>query len=548
MHTTIRLTAIFTLVLIMQHTSFAANFSLTDLKCEYRSNPVGIDTTEPRLSWRLESAERGAVQSAYEILVASTPEKLNEADADLWNTGRVESGQSVHVEYAGAPLTSRRECFWKVRVWDGKGNVSPWSEVASWSMGLLEPTDWVAQWIGLDSGVKPSPALPGNWIWHPGGEPASSAPVGTRYFRKVFELPKGDSIENAMCYATADNSFKLFVNGKEMGQGSDFHTAVEMNILEKLVPGTNVIAISAENAGDSANPAGVIASCTIALPGGLMTEIVTDDSWRTSESVAEGWNTVDLDDANWKAAQVLGANGIDPWGEVTLPGGYELPARMLRKEFETAPAVKRATAYVSGQGVFELYVNGDKIGDQVLAPACSEYDKRVFYMTFDVTENIQDGANAIGVMLGNGRYFSPRPGWDWARTYGYPRLLLQLEVENADGSVQRIVSDGSWKLTTDGPIRENNEFDGEVYDARMEIAGWSEAGFDDGVWQSVEPMDAPGGVMSAQMQEPIRVTETLKPKAVAQPKPGVYIYDMGQNMVGWCRLKVEGPEGTEVKL
>ncbi len=548
MHTTIRLTAIFTLVLIMQHTSLAADLSLTDLKCEYRSNPVGIDTTEPRLSWRMESAERGAVQSAYEVLVASTPEKLNEADADLWSTGRVESGQSVHVEYAGAPLTSRRECFWKVRIWDGNGAVSPWSETASWSMGLLDPADWKAQWIGLDSGVKPSPALPGNWIWFPGGEPASSAPAGTRYFRRTFELSKGESIESAMCYATADNSFKLFVNGNEVGQGSDFHTAVEMNILEKLVPGKNVIAISAENAGDSANPAGVIASCMIALPGDVAINIVTDDSWTTSDSVAEGWNTVGFDDANWEFAQVLGANGIDPWGELTLPGGYELPARMLRKEFETAPAVKRATAYVSGQGVFELYVNGDKIGDQVLAPACSEFDKRVFYMTFDVTEQVQDGANAIGVMLGNGRYFSPRPGWDWARTYGYPRLLLQLEIENEDGSVQRVVSDASWKLTTEGPIRENNEFDGEVYDARMEIAGWSEAGFEDGAWQSVEMVDAPGGAMSAQMQEPIRITEVLKPKAVAQPKPGVYIYDMGQNMVGWCRLKVEGPEGTEVKL
>jgi alpha-L-rhamnosidase len=550
MHITIRLAAILTLVLIMQHTSIAAasDITLTDLKCEFRADPVGIDTKEPRLSWRLESAERGVAQTAYQILVASTPDMLTEEDADLWKSEKVTSDQSIHVVYDGMPLTSRQQCYWKVRVWGSDGEASPWSATASWSMGLLEPADWEAQWIGLDSGVKPNPPVAGNWIWHPGGEPATSAPVGTRYFRKVIQLPAEAAIESAVCHATADNSFKLFVNGEQVGQGSDFHAAVEMMVTDKLTPGENVFAFSAENAGDSENPAGLIASITIALSNGETLGVVSDDSWKTSDAEATGWNSTGFDDAEWTAAQVLGANGIAPWGEVTAQGGYELPARMLRKDFETAPGVKRATAYVSGQGVFELYVNDQQIGDQVLAPPCSEYDKRVYYMTFDVTGDVRDGANAVGVWLGNGRYFSPRPGWEWARTYGYPRLLLQLEIELADGSVQRIVSDESWKLTTDGPIRENNEFDGEVYDARMEIAGWSEPGFDESAWQSVEKVDAPGGVMSAQMQEPIRVTEVLKPKAVAQPKPGMYVFDMGQNMVGWCRLNVEGPVGTEVKL
>jgi len=526
----------------------AEDVSVSSLKCEYRRDPAGIDTIEPRLSWRLVSGERGVKQTAYQVLVASAEENLTEDAADLWNSGKVESDQSVHVEYAGGPLVSRQPCFWKVRVWDGDGAVTPWSAPAFWSMGLLDPADWEGEWIGLDSGRIPNPPVPGNWIWYPEDEPATSAPVGVRYFRKTFRIPSGVMVEKGVCYAAADNSFKLFVNGSEAGHGSDFHTATEMDVTDSLRPGENVVAVSAENHGDANNPAGLLASVSVSLSNGEAVEVIADDSWKVAETEQPGWNAAGFDDAAWKNARMLGPNGMAPWGQVTAQKEPDMPARLVRREFDAKPGITRATAYVSGLGVFELYVNGERIGDQVLAPACSEYDKRVFYMTFDVTENLREGANALGVLLGNGRYFSPRVTWDWARTYGYPKLLLQLEVEHDDGSVQRIASDGSWKLSTEGPIRANNEFDGEVYDARMEIPGWTKPGFDDTAWRSVEMVDAPGGVMSAQMQEPIRITETLKPKSISEPFPGVYVYDMGQNMVGWCRLKVNGPAGAQIQL
>ena len=184
------------------------------------------------------------------------------------------------------------------------------------------------------------------------------------------------------------------------------------------------------------------------------------------------------------------------------------------------------------------------VGD-ALVPALTEYDKRVFYLTYDVSERLKPGPNALGVILGNGRYFAPRRKVPtFMRTFGYPKLLLQLDIENSDGSIERVVSDSSWKLTTEGPIRANNEYDGEVYDARQEMEGWSRPGFHDAGWRAAQLVEGPAGALAAQMIEPIRVTETLQPVAITEIRPGDYIYDMGQNMVGWCRLTVSGPAGT----
>ena len=226
-----------------------------------------------------------------------------------------------------------------------------------------------------------------------------------------------------------------------------------------------------------------------------------------------------------------------------------LPARMLRKEFALTKPVASATVYFSGLGLSELYLNGEKIGDHVLSPGLTDYTKRVHYLTFDVTRQLRRGNNALGVWLGNGRFYAPRLK-DPAEmiSYGDPKLRLQLEVTYADGAREIISSDESWRLTTAGPIQANNEFDGEEYDARREMPGWNRAGFDDARWQPVQLVAAPAGKMVAPMINPIRVTQKLKPVKMTEPKPGVYIFDLGQNMVGWCRLKIRGAAGDTVKL
>ncbi|MGE5611628.1 MAG: family 78 glycoside hydrolase catalytic domain [Bacillota bacterium] len=534
----------------------AGGVSVAGLRCEYLVNPLGIDLARPRLSWRMEgkdAAARGQGQTAYRVLVASDRKLLDTGKGDLWDSGKVISDQSVQVEYGGKMLTSGMQCFWKVQIWDQKGAASGWSEVGVWSMGLLKAEDWKGKWIGLDSGDKESEPVgyldKAHWIWFPEGEPQSSAPVGSRYFRREIAIPEGRKIKRAVCRMTADNGFTVFANGRQAGSGSAFSQMFEIDITSDLHAGTNVVAVEARNLGESANPAGMIAAVQVEFEQGEGMTVVSDPQWKVTQNAQAGWEKGKFDDSAWVAAKQLGMHGMGPWGKVGMPDNTRLVARMLRKEFAAEQSIRRATAYICGLGLYELYLNGQKVGDHVLDPGLTEYPKRAFYVTYDVTEQVKRGENVVGVILGNGRYFAPRRSAPiGTSTYGYPKLLLQLDIEHGDGSTTRVVSDETWKLTTDGPIRENNEYDGEEYDARLEQVGWAKVGFDDSKWQGVQVVKGPEGKLAAQMLEPIRVTETIKPVAMTNPKPGVFVFDMGQNMVGWCRLTVKGPAGTEVSL
>ncbi|MBN1490857.1 MAG: family 78 glycoside hydrolase catalytic domain [Phycisphaerae bacterium] len=538
----------------------AATAALTveHLRCEYRVNPLGIDVTQPHLTWILSADERDQQQTAYQVLVADNEADLAADKGNLWDSGKVVSDQSHLVAYTGAPMKSRMRCHWKVRVWDKAGNASPWSKPALWSMGLLEPSDWQGQWIGLDETKKDAglDAMKADirkaaWIWSPGGHPAESAPVGTVYFRHAVRLPTDRKVARAICAFTADNSGILFVNGTQAGSASSFKMATGIDVTTNLIEGTNVLAIAASNAGSSSNPAGMIACLRVEFEIGEPMTITTGAGWKVTDKETPGWEAAAFDASGWAAAQVLGTCGMAPWGDIDvgLSEDRVLPARMLRREFSAAKPVKRATAYICGLGYYELHLNGSKVGDHVLDPGLTDYSKRAFYVTYDVTDQLERGKNAIGAMLGNGRYYAPRLGEPTATvTYGYPKLRFQLHIDYADGTTETIVSDGSWKLTADGPIRANNDYDGETYDARMDQAGWNRAGFDEARWQPAQPVNAPGGALRAQMAEPHRVTKIMRPVAMTNPQDGVFIYDMGQNMVGWVRLIVQGTAGTTVTL
>ena len=241
--------------------------------------------------------------------------------------------------------------------------------------------------------------------------------------------------------------------------------------------------------------------------------------------------------------------GTPPWTVAAESNHRRLASRMLRREFRVAKDVRRATATVCGLGFFDLHFNGKLVGDSLMNPALTGYDRRACYVTFDLTREVRPGANAIGVVLGNGRYFAPRRDIPVPMTnYGYPKLLLQLRLEYADGSVETVVSDADWRLTTDGPIRADNEFDGEEYDARREMPGWSLPGFDDSSWHRAALVKPPGGTLEAQMIEPIRITEVLKPVAITNPRPGIFLVDFGQAFYGSVGLKVSGEAGTQVRI
>lgn len=259
------------------------------------------------------------------------------------------------------------------------------------------------------------------------------------------------------------------------------------------------------------------------------------------------WSTGLLNASDWKA-KWIGYDKAATWDSITQFS--RLSARYFRKQFPVIGDVRRATVYISGLGLYELYINGKKIGDQVLAPLPTDYRKSVLYNTFDVTGHLRSGNNAIATILGNGRFFTMRQNYKPKKinTFGYPKMLVQLEIEYANGNRQTIVSDGTWKLNIDGPIRSNNEYDGEEYDARKEMNGWNDAGFNDGAWLRPQMVKSPAGKLMPQMSPYMKVMDTIYPVKITSPKSGVYILDMGQNFSGWLQLKVKGERGRQVKL
>jgi len=418
-------------------------------------------------------------------------------------------------------------------------------------MGLLTKEDWTGKWIGLDGGEESAGSFKGaQWIWFPEGDPAISAPAEARFFRRVVSIPAGWHVARATVIMTADDGFTLFVNGEWVSQSEGHPNAVEAEIAAQLRPGANTLAVAAYNKpGPPQNPAGLIGVLRVELEGGEPLVVTTDAQWRCAKAEADGWRRVDFDDSQWAQAKALGPYGMGPWENVGTEEHRRLPARYLRREFQVEKKVKRATAYVCGLGFFELYLNGRHVSDHVMDPGLSNYAKRDLDVTFDVTEYLKAGANAVGVILGNGRFFAPRVNVPFPTpTFGYPKLLLQMSIQYEDGSGIELVTDEHWKITANGPIRANNEFDGEEYDALREMFKWSEAGFKDGDWKLVQLVKPPEGRLLAQVFEPMRVTEVLKPVAITNPKPGVYLADFGQNLYGAVRLKVRGPAGTRVQL
>jgi alpha-L-rhamnosidase len=263
-----------------------------------------------------------------------------------------------------------------------------------------------------------------------------------------------------------------------------------------------------------------------------------------------------LERSDWEGDWIYLGEGSDedfkpPTGEEYDELANALEASpYLRREFLLDRLVRRARLYATARGVYEFYLNGSRVGDDVLAPGWTDYDRRVQYQTYDVTRLLVEGPNAIGAVLGDG-WYSGFFGFDPKRRgalYGpRPQLLAQLHVEYEDGSTESIATDGSWRCST-GPSLFSDLLMGEAYDSRKEMPGWAEPGFEDSPWYAVGVEELGNTNLVAQPDEGIRITEELEAKTVTEPEDGVYVFDMGKNMVGWVRLRVEGAAGTEVTL
>ncbi|WP_405608092.1 alpha-L-rhamnosidase [Streptomyces sp. NBC_00076] len=514
---------------------------------EYVRHPLGLDVQHPRLSWPMASDEQGARQSAYQVRVASSAAALSHPD--VWDSGKVSSDESVLVPYAGPQLKPRTRYFWSVRVWDATNHASGWSPAAWWETGLMDAAQWSADWVSAPPALTDAPSLEGSaWIWFPEGEPAISAPAVTRWFRRTVDLP--DGITAATLAITADNVYAVSVNGTEVAR-TDLATDHDgwrrpavVDVLAQVRSGKNVLAVSATNA--TVGPAGLVAVLTLRTASGEQ-KIVTDASWTsTDEEPAAGWREADFDDTGWPAAKVAAAWGAGPWGRV-VPVLYA--ANQLRHEFRLSrKKVSRARLYATALGLYEAHLNGHRVGRDQLTPGWTDYRERVQYQTYDVTTLVRPGANAIGAYLAPG-WYAGDVGMFGPHQYGErPALLAQLEVEYTDGTSERVTSGTDWRAAS-GPIVSADLLGGETYDAREETPGWTSPGFDDRTWLDVRAAGeaAPERIV-AQVDGPVRVAEELPVKEVTEPRPGVFVFDLGQNMVGSVRLRVSGAAGTTVRL
>ncbi len=524
-------------------------FGADYLRCENRLNPAGIDVLKPRLSWIVESSQRGQKQKAYRILVASTKENLAKNEADLWDSQVVPSARTSQIYYEGKELKSEQDCYWKVEVWDKDNKPSGWSKPAVWSMGLLETNELNAEWIGFDGYLEQSRVSEGiriaKWLWYPDFNDLSKAPSGKRHFRRKFEVSKSE-ISKAEFFIDVDNAFELFINEQRIGSERAWNKIFSYDVTRQIRKGENIIAVSGENVG--VNPAGLIALLQIQYADGQVENIISDEQWLCSKEAPEMWKSVSFDDSAWRKSKVIGDYGIAPWGEVRQASLFLPPARYLRKNFSAEKPVKKARLYATALGIYKIYVNGKMISDDYFSPGWTDYTKRVYYRTYDVSHLLAKGKNAIGAILADG-WYAGYVGYGGDRElYGKKtRFNCQLHIEYTDRTIDTIATDLSWKGSI-GPILEADFLMGETYDARREMPGWATVNFDDSAWQTVQNGSEVNPKIQAAVSEPVVAFTKLEPQKITEPVLGKYVFEMGQNFAGVVQLKVTGKTGQKITL
>ncbi|MGG4033241.1 glycoside hydrolase family 78 protein [Paenibacillus cisolokensis] len=353
--------------------------NVIDPRCEYRRNPIGIGERRPRISWRLQGDRRDVLQTAYRIQVS-----LDDAFRQIvWDSGKVESDASTHIELDGLSVKSRTVYYYRIQAWDNGGETSDWSETAWWETGLLDYREWQAQWI--------------------------------------------------------------------------------------------------------AYPEAHLAALGEACP-------------------------------------------------------------IFRRTFDVRDGVVSARIYATAHGVYELQLDGRRVGDWYMTPGWTSYNKRLQYQTYDVTERMTPGKHAIGIGVGNGWYKGNLAWSDRRNIYGdRSAALLQLHLVYADGSEEMIVTDSEWRAAPSAVLM-SEIYHGETYDASLEQPGWCLPDFDDSSWLAAETVEFDKSRLTAQYNEPVRPIETIKPIALLRTPAGETVLDMGQNMVGWIRFTVRAEAGREMRL
>lgn len=543
----------------------ASQVKIVDLRVNGRNLPVVVDTATPRLSWRLESDRRGTIQTAYRIRVATSEQALHLGDADLWDSGKVESRCSLGILYGGRELTSRQCCWWNVEVWDEGDVPSERSLPACWEMGLLKKDDWVAQWLAVEDDVQRADRENGlHWIWGDG------VPNQLRHrFRFNFEL--SDSSISGELFAAVKQSFmfsqitRVWLDGVPLAGPGHWvewypgilnapHGTTITNLssqrikLGALERGRHVLAVEIGTRSVNAfqfakedtpeNVPGFAAMLKFDLADGETIRLSSGAHWvANSDEGIEEWYHPAFNDASWSPVMPNLAEPHQPWPAQ--------PAMHLRTSFEVDKAVAKARLYVTALGVYEARLNGEKVGDELLAPGPSQYDKRLFYQTLDVAALIRPGPNLLGFTVADGWYAAYDGRFAWGDP---PRgLLAQLELTYDDGSRQLVHTGPGWRIAESG-IRSSQLKIGEFHDNRLEPVGWEEPCFDASQWFEAHPRAHPDCALRAQPTPPIRVKKRFKPVAITKTTDGDDLIDFGECFAGWCELVVIGNPGDRIDV
>lgn len=509
---------------------------VADLRVDYLDRPLGLENPSPRFSWRLEGKGAGLRQSAYRIVAAASEAELG-AGPWLWDSGQVESSRSFDIAWAGPGLVSRQRLAWRVSVWTG-GAKPVVSASSSWEMGLLEKADWKADWIAAPDPEAEDDRKAG-MIWVFGNTGADPKP---RRFRLKFDLPE-KPVRAELLVTGKDELTTVWLNGSDLPQPGwqpMWGTMRELSTEDRLRAGPNVLGveIATNPAALPKTPTVLAALLRVTFADGRVLRIVSNTDWRTRPAEGADWTS----DEGWSATGSAQAWGLSPpWPA--------RPASLLRREFTVGKPIACARLYATALGGYEAYINGRRVGTGKLAPESTDFRKRVLYQVHDVTDLIERGDNALGAILADGWYGSAF-SWNNGRwSFGPPpnRLLAQLELTYVDGTTEILVTDEAWRAGA-APILSAEIYNGEVYDARREQAGWASAGFDGSGWSACRKVDTPELAFAAQVAPPIRETQRLAPVSMKTPARGVHVYDFGQNFSGHARLKVKGPAGTSVLL
>ena len=590
----------------MRDAEQTAEIALSGLKTEELTNPLGVDAETPNFSWVIRSDARGSLQTAYQI-------KVYQGGLDgsvVWDTGKVASANSINVKYDGSPLVSSTKYCWQVKVWDHYGNESAWSDPAYFSTGKFDPeNELIADWITYNpegaavdyNPVKikfdqPITAQYLRFAVQKMGLPSTVGQYRTRIAEiEAYNSQKDPNYENNLLLKKStstqnqDNVSKVWNNSYiDDGHKDSIKVPAGYQSRYALDPDLQNEKYIDDNGNYINDSNGKVKSFNDWVNFNLGSKVTIDEVWIYpaigNEAISDPTKVADFPssytisftnskslfsakpsltdsgediDSQW----FIGKRVVDAEAPANeAPKGNSLP--LIAKSFETegGKEIKSATLYSSGLGIYEMRLNGSKVTENVLEPGLTDYEKSIFYNTYDVTDLLNEGENVIGAMLGNGIYDNPRYALRYSkadRTNGKLKLYAQLEITYDDGSTQTILSDETWKWAN-GPTVTSHWYGGEDYDARLELPGWDSPGYDYTDWKNcvIENTmlsanggaEVPMGAFQSRMYPGSQIVDTHETVKLYHPEENVYVFDLGVNFAGWFELNAALPAGTKLKM